>query len=126
MGKVYNQSRAKGVRRGLRKKLTEPEQVVWYRLRSRNLNGIKFRRQYSVGRYVVDFYAPDARVVIELDGDSHYQDDAIAYDKIRTEYFESCGMKIVRFTNNDVMKNLEGVLNSIAEIAGISAHVPSS
>jgi very-short-patch-repair endonuclease len=126
MGKLYNQKTSKLVRRGLRKKLTEPEQRLWYRLRSRNLNGIKFRRQYSIGRYVVDFFAPDSRIVIEIDGDSHYEDDAIEYDKIRTNYFESCDITVIRFTNKEVMKNLEGVLIIIAEKASVSARIPSS
>lgn len=126
MGKLYNQQASKLVRRGLRKKLTEPEQRLWYHLRARNLNNIKFRRQYSIGRYIVDFFAPDSRVVIEIDGDSHYQEDAIEYDKIRMEYFESCGITVIRFTNKDVMENLEEVLNKISEAASVSARVPSS
>jgi very-short-patch-repair endonuclease len=126
MGKLYNQKTSKLVRRGLRKKLTEPEQRLWYRLRSRNLNGIKFRRQFSIGRYIVDFFAPDSRIVIEIDGDSHYADDAIEYDEIRTNYFESCDIKVIRFTNKDVMENLESVLGIIAEKASVSARIPSS
>jgi very-short-patch-repair endonuclease len=126
MGKFYNQDKSKLVRRGLRKQLTAPEQKLWYRLRGRNLSNIKFRRQYSIGRYVVDFYAPDARVVIEIDGDSHYEQNAIEYDKIRTEYFESCGIRVIRFTNREVMGQLEAVLEKIGELASISAYIPSS
>ena len=113
MGYFYSNASSKPIRQNLKRQMTKPEKRLWNYLRSRRLSGVKFRRQYSVGRYVVDFYCPSARLAIELDGDSHYVDDAPAYDKARQEFIEDNGIKVIRFTNQDVMKNIEGVLQKI-------------
>lgn len=112
---IYNRQRSRTRRRVLRKLTPAPESLLWYWLRDRRFLGYKFRRQYSVGRYIVDFYCPQAKLVIELDGDSHFRRRAEAYDANRTAYLRSVGLRVVRFTNDEVVNNLEGVLESIAE-----------
>lgn len=116
MGYFYSNASSKPVRQNLKREMTEPEKRLWYFLRNRRLHGIKFRRQYSIGRYVVDFYCPSARLAIEIDGDSHYVDDAPQYDKSRQEFIEDNGIKVIRFTNQEVIENIEGVVQKITEV----------
>ncbi|MGH3053827.1 MAG: endonuclease domain-containing protein, partial [Gaiellaceae bacterium] len=78
--------------------------------------GTKFRRQYSVDAYVLDFYAPQAKLATEIDGDSHFNADAIEYDQQRTAYLESFGIEVLRFTNLEVFENLAGVLTRIEDV----------
>ncbi len=94
----------------------EPEQRLWYYLRNKRLNGLKFKRQYSVGRYIVDFYCAELHVAIELDGDSHYTDDAQEYDRIRTEYLNANNIRVLRFTNTEAMQNTKEVLQRITSL----------
>ncbi len=114
MGTLHNQKRLTPVRRNLRKILSEPERKLWYFLRDNQLQGYKFRRQYSIGRYVVDFYCHKARLAIEIDGDSHYTSATKKYDDERTAYLNSCNIRVIRFTNVEVMKNVDSVVMSIA------------
>ena len=86
--KFYNKSSTKEKRRYLRTNQTKPELILWDKLKSKQL-GFKFRRQYSIGEYIVDFYCSEKKLVIEIDGDSHFTDEAIKYDKIRTDFFEN-------------------------------------
>ena len=113
MGQFYSNPRIKPVRRNLKHQMTGPEKKLWYALRDRRLNGLKFRRQYSIGRYIVDFYCASARIAIEIDGDSHYIGDTPAYDKAREEFIEDNGITMLRFTNQEVMKSIEGALQTI-------------
>jgi len=88
--------------------MSKPEQVLWYFLRKRQLNGVKFRRQVSVGKYIIDFYSFEKKLAIEVDGDGHFlTDEKIKYDKERTIFLEKLGISILRFYNTDVMKNPE-------------------
>ncbi len=97
---------------------TEPEIRMWLALRGKRFSGIKFRRQKVIGPYIVDFAARKPMLVIELDGDSHgFQP---SYDQKRTEYLENLGYTVVRFTNKEVMGNMEGVLESLIHIIGNS------
>lgn len=121
----FNNKNTLNKRRGLRKDLTTPENIVWQRIRARQLNGYKFRRQYGIGDYIVDFYCAEQRLIIEIDGDSHYEECQIIYDEIRTKYLESFNNKVIRFTNNEVMENLEGVLESITSQLKQIPHLPS-
>ncbi len=89
------------------------EHRLWQRLRGQQL-GTKFRRQYSVDAYVLDFYAPRSKLAIEVDGDSHFTAAAIRYDHERTNYLKGFGIEVVRFTNLDIAENIEGVLSIIA------------
>jgi very-short-patch-repair endonuclease len=97
----------------LRQSQTECERLLWQRLRGRQINGMKFRRQWPVGDYVVDFVCLEARVVVELDGGQHYEPAALEYDRRRTLGLESRGLRVVRFTNFQVMGEMEAVLEEI-------------
>ena len=99
--------------RKLRQNLTEQEAVMWHLLRNRGLNGYKFRRQYPIGSYVVDFVCRELKLIIELDGGQHNEPENIEYDKKRTQYLKEKGYKVVRFWNNEIDENLEGVYQSI-------------
>ena len=91
----------------LRKNATKEEKRLWYDyLKSYPL---QFKRQKVIGNYIVDFYCGKVKLVIELDGSQHFEDDAIEYDKERTEYLKSLGISVLRFTNSDIHKNFEGV-----------------
>ncbi|TBR41712.1 endonuclease domain-containing protein [Marinomonas agarivorans] len=114
MTKLFNTKHNAVLRSELRKAMTEPEQRLWYRLRNKQL-GVKFRRQFGIGRYIVDFYCPEKRLVIEVDGDSHFSKAGLSYDSARDEYIKSLDIQVVRFTNLDVMQNIEGVLFAISE-----------
>ncbi|MEK7557214.1 MAG: endonuclease domain-containing protein [Patescibacteria group bacterium] len=113
MTQVFNRFSERQKRQELREVMPKAEVVLWSQLQRRQFDGHKFRRQCSIGRYVVDFYCPRSRLVIELDGDSHFNDVAEKYDRVRNQYMESLGLRVVRFTNEDVRKNLSRVLQRI-------------
>jgi adenine-specific DNA-methyltransferase len=98
----------------LRRSLTTAEQKLWKYLRAHQLGGAGFRRQHAIGPYVVDFCAPRLKLIIELDGGQHA--DQVEYDSARTEYLERQGYRVLRFWNNDVMKNIQGVIQIISKI----------
>ena len=100
--------------KALRTQLTEPETRLWLALRAARFQGIKFRRQKVIGSYIADFAANDPLLVIEIDGDTHDVDDV--KDKIRTRYLESQGYRVQRYTNLEVMQNLEGVLTHLTNL----------
>ena len=102
--------------RRLRNNMTEQEKKLWYYLRKRFINNCRFRRQYPIGNYVVDFICREKNLIIELDGGQHNETKAIIYDKERTEYLESRGFKVIRFWNNDIDTNIETVLSKIVKI----------
>jgi very-short-patch-repair endonuclease len=101
-------------RKELRKNMSQPEQWLWYCLRNGQLKGYKFRRQYGFLNYILDFYCIVARLAIEVDGDSHYTAGAHAYDALRTKDLSKAGVKVLRFTNQDINTNIEGVVTIIA------------
>jgi very-short-patch-repair endonuclease len=83
--------------------------------------GEKFRRQHGIGHYIVDFYCPALKLVIEVDGDSHFTEDAQRYDRERNKFMSSLGMTTLRFKNDEVMSNLEGVCQSIQQQIDLKA-----
>jgi very-short-patch-repair endonuclease len=95
--------------------MPEPERRIWNQLRARQVNGHKFRRQYSIGKYIIDFYCPEAKLALEIDGDSHFNEEQRLRDITRQQYIESKGIHFLRFTNTDILENLDGVLVRIAE-----------
>ncbi len=101
-------------RRDLRHNQTDAEKKLWQALRSRQFEGLKFRRQYSVGPYILDFYCPEKKLCIELDGGQHATN--IDHDKQRSQYLTGLGMTVVRFWNNDVLKNIEGVTQTLTKL----------
>ena len=95
------------LKRRLRSGMTGPEKRLWSRLRARQVQGIKFRRQHGIGPYIVDFYCPERSLVIEIDGDSHADAEQIQKDRRRDRYLQSIGLRVVRHRNDDIMKNLD-------------------
>ncbi len=102
----------KGKVRELRKNLTEAERLLWKNLRLRQIEGYKFRRQQPIGEYIVDFVCFEKKLVIEVDGGQHCQNQS---DSVRDEWLNSQGFGILRFWNNDVLENLDGVAQKIKE-----------
>lgn len=99
--------------RQLRTRLTDCERLMWSRLRNRGLAGLKFRRQHPFPPYVLDFYCPAVQLVVELDGGQHYDDGGLERDRLRTAYLQRQGLEVLRFSNLDVLQNLDGVLTEI-------------
>lgn len=99
--------------RALRSQLTDCERLLWRRLRNRGLAGFKFRRQHPWPPYVLDFYCAELRLVIELDGGQHYDDAGLAKDRLRTDYLRRQGLEVLRFSNLDVLQNLDDVLTEL-------------
>jgi very-short-patch-repair endonuclease len=100
--------------RRLRKESIPAETILWVELRSRRFRGFKFRRQHEFGPYILDFFSLQVCLCIELDGGQHAAAESQAYDRLRRQYLESAGVREIRFWNNDVLKNLAGVLDEIA------------
>ncbi len=98
--------------RDARRESTPAERKLWAQLRARQLNGAKFRRQVWIGPFIADFFSADAKLIVEVDGDSHAERNA--YDEQRTVWLNGEGFRVVRVTNADVMGNIEGVLEFIA------------
>lgn len=105
---IFNKIEHKPLRRQLRGTLTEPEKRLWQILRNKQM-GVKFCRQHGIGNYIVDFYCTELKLVIEVDGDSHFSDDSQAYDKARAHFMLTLGIVTIRVKNNEVMENIEGV-----------------
>lgn len=117
---TYNENLFKGApsskfeyARQLRKQLTEAEEKLWQHIRNRKVNGAKFRRQHALKHYVLDFYCHEAKLAIEIDGGIHSEKENLSYDKNRTNVLEELDIKVIRFTNEQVMKDLGRVLNEI-------------
>ncbi len=97
----------------LRRNSTDVERRLWHRIREKQIEGFRFRRQRPIGKYIVDFVCLEAKLIVELDGGQHAEHaDA---DTARTEFLESLGYRVVRFWNNEVLENMEGVLERIRE-----------
>ena len=111
--KIFNRQDNKEKRRKLRKSQTDAERVLWHQLRNKQMGGYKFFRQYGIGSYITDFYCPSLKVVIEVDGGQHYGEEGMASDRQREEFFKRAGIRVLRFSNLDVLKNMEGVFESI-------------
>ncbi|MFA7404566.1 MAG: DUF559 domain-containing protein [Pelobacteraceae bacterium] len=99
--------------RALRKSMTDAEQLMWHCLRQKQLGGFRFRRQHPFERFVLDFYCCEAKLAVELDGGQHNESETIVRDTERTAFLEQHGIQVIRFWNNEVFQNLEGVLQSV-------------
>lgn len=113
--KIFNKPSKKIFRQYLRNNSTKAEWVLWGYLRNKQLNGHKFRRQYSIGTYIVDFYCPQLRLVIEVDGDTHSTAKEKVYDTCRQQYIESYNIVVLRFTNVDIYEQIDCVLEEIKQ-----------
>ncbi len=100
-------------RQVLRKNLSKAEAIMWNHLSRKQMSGYKFRRQYSVDQYILDFYCPELKLVIEIDGDSHFMQGSQEQDKARQEHIEAFGIRFLRFTNENVYKNIDGVCQTV-------------
>lgn len=102
-------------RKMLRENLSQAEVLLWSKLKGKGLNNYKFRRQYSVGKFVIDFYCPKSKLAIEIDGDSHFVEGAKERDRERQTIIETFGITFLRFTNREIYENIDGVLDKIVE-----------
>ena len=111
---LYNNPKLKKRRQELRKNQTDCERRLWNLLRSKKCRGYKFYRQYSIGYYILDFYCPTLKLSIELDGGQHAEKQK-EYDEARTAYIKEQGIKELRFWNNEILENIDGVYARILE-----------
>ncbi len=111
----YQFSGLQALARELRKKPTSAEELLWQLLRNRHLLGFKFRRQHQFGDYVSDFYYREARLAIECDGGVHDRNEQWHHDQLRDAYMISQGIRVLRFTNERILNDTEGVLDEIAK-----------
>jgi very-short-patch-repair endonuclease len=113
---IFNLKSQKTRRQSLRNEMPNSEIIIWSRLKNRQIRDCKFRRQYGVGNYVVDFYCPRFKLAIEIDGDSHFDSDGSEkYDVCRQKFIEDQGIIFLRFTNTDIYKKIDIVLDKIDE-----------
>ncbi|AFY88351.1 endonuclease domain-containing protein [Chroococcidiopsis thermalis] len=115
MTKLYNKTSEQEKRRSLRKNMPLAEKMIWSKLRCQQIDNCKFRRQYSIDAFVIDFYSTEFKLAIEIDGDSHYQDGVPNYDRERQVFLEATGAKVLRFTNREVYENLNQVLEVVSQ-----------
>ncbi len=109
---LYNKN-LKAISRQLRGRLTDAEKLLWSKIRKKQIKNYQFFRQKPIGSFVVDFYCKEARLVVEIDGGQHYEEENIKADKIREEFLKSLGLKILRFTNLDVLRNIDSATAKI-------------
>jgi len=114
MDRIHNKENLP-LARELRKNMTKEEKHLWYDYLKpyHQQNGIIFLRQKTFGSYIVDFYCPRAKLVIELDGSQHYEENAELYDKIRTDFINSLGIEVLRYTNRDIHTRFKEVCGDI-------------
>ena len=109
----------------LRRTQTDAERKLWSRLRNRRLAGIKFRRQFPISKYILDFYSPEYKLGVEADGGQHYTETNEQKDKKRTKDLTLLGVQILRFSDIDILKNIEGVCENILNIIEVNEESPS-
>ncbi len=118
---ISNLSSKKEFRRELRNNATPAEVALWKALQGKQLDGFKFRRQHSIGNYILDFFCPSANLAIKLDGGQHFTKEGKEYDAVRDEFLWSVGITVLRYANNLIFENLDGVLEDIREHLRISS-----
>ena len=101
--------------KNMRSNMTKEEVKLWNIIRGSRFYGYKFKRQVLIGNYIVDFVCEERKLIIEIDGGQHNEDENIMNDEIRTHYLESNGYKVLRFWNNEVWDNIDGVCSIILE-----------
>lgn len=115
MTKIYNRQSEREKRKILRGSMTEAEQRLWDAVRKRHLKNVKFRRQYSIGPYIVDFYSAEKKLAIEVDGKYHEEPEVRENDEYRQEFIEGLGIKVLRFTNEEIFSDMTGVVKRIED-----------
>ena len=103
----------KAAARSLRANMTDAEQTLWFHLRRKQLLGVQFYRQRPIGEYIVDFHAPTAGLIVEVDGSQHMEPTAVEYDAKRSAFLTQQGYNVLRFNNLEVLNQTESVLNVI-------------
>ena len=111
--RMHNKKKLEPFRKRLRGNLTSAESFLWVQLQQRKLEGRKFRRQHSIRKYIVDFYCPEENIIIELDGQGHFNPEGLEKDIKRDEILTHLGFKVIRFENRLVFENLDYVLSEI-------------
>ena len=111
----YDQ-RLKQTARRLRRGMTDAERHLWSRLRGKQILGVQFYRQKPVGSYIVDFFGPVVRLVIEVDGSQHFEPEQARDDQFRTDFLNSCGLRVLRFDDRQVLLETDAVLTRIFDI----------
>lgn len=124
MDYFYNRPESKEFRRQLRRQPTRAELCLWTHIRRKQVDGFRFRRQYGLGPYIIDFYCPSVRLAIEVDGDSHLADSEIIRDAIRTNFLNKHEIRVIRFTNQEVLYDTERVLLSIKQALVVDQDLP--
>ena len=114
MTELYNKSSEKYKHQILRNNMPPAERIFWEKLRKRQIENCKFRRQYSIEAFVVDFYSPEFKLAIEVDGESQFVEGVQDYDQARDAFLISKGTRIMRFTNTQIYEELDGVLLAIS------------
>ena len=110
----------RALRRRLRSAMTPAESRMWLYLRGEQFHGLKFRRQHGIGSFIVDFFCPEKQLAIEIDGDVHSIPQQTRRDEERDAILKETGLRIVRYRNDDVINNINGVLEDLGTITGIS------
>ncbi len=112
---IHTRKDLKEFRRVLRHRLTPAEAFLWKHIKSRQFEGRRFTKQHSIGQYIVDFYCPFEKLIIELDGQGHFNPVAESYDEKRTRFLNELGYNVIRFENKLVFENLDSVLMDIKD-----------
>jgi len=112
---MYNDKQQKHNRKKLRKEMTPQEIILWRDIKSKRL-GVNFRRQFGIGDYIVDFYCPEKRLTIEIDGSQHFNETHKEYDDQRTTFLDAKNITILRFTNAEINTNMKGVLLKLRSV----------
>jgi very-short-patch-repair endonuclease len=103
----------KPLARNLRCNMTDAERLIWSKIRRKQIGDLHFYRQKNIGHYIVDFYCPKMKLVVEIDGGQHYETEMIKKDRERDRYFQMLGFTVLRFSDLDVLKNMDGVVERI-------------
>ena len=113
MGNIYNRLADTEKRKKLRNNMTKAEVILWREIKNRQILGVKFRRQFGIGAYVIDFYTTELKLAIEVDGATHYTDEEVAYDLNRQNEISQLNINFLRFTNAEIYDDLYNVLEKI-------------
>ena len=108
-------SKLKPLARKLRTSMTDAEQLFWSRVRRKQIENFQFYRQKNIGQYIVDFYCPSGKLIVEIDGGQHYENEGMKKDQERDRYLQNLGFTVQRFSDIDVLKNIDGVVETIHE-----------
>ena len=112
---IYYNKKLKNTARTLRKNMTDAERLLWSRIRRKQIEGYQFYRQKTIADYIVDFYCPAVKLIIEVDGSQHYEEKGMIKDRIRDEYMSRLGFKVLRIPTTDVLESVDDVVDLICD-----------